>query len=394
MSNDWQIKKLGDVCEVIAGQSPVSKYYNSNGDGLPFYQGKKEFTDKFIGEPTTWTTQVTKEAYEGDILMSVRAPVGPTNFATQHICIGRGLAAIRANNEVDKDYLFYFLQSFEDQIIGHHGAVFNSINKKQIIDIKLPLPPLSEQKRIVQILDDAFNKLEIAKNNTEKNLTNAQELFESYLKNIFSNFNDEWELKKIKEISTKIGSGATPKGGKNSYQKQGISLIRSLNIYDEGFKRKNLAFINQDQADRLTNVTIEKNDVLLNITGASIARCCVVPDGILPARVNQHVSIIRANEEIILSKFLHFLLISPPYKSLLLSIGNKGGATRQALTKTKIENFLVRVPSKLDDQKKIIKKIEIIFMKTNKIKEIFKIKTKSLEELKKSLLQKAFSGEL
>ncbi|HKK81956.1 MAG TPA: restriction endonuclease subunit S, partial [Prolixibacteraceae bacterium] len=107
------IKTIKEVCEVIAGQSPEGKYYNKEGNGLPFYQGKKEFTDKEIGEPTTWTTKITKEAVSGDILMSVRAPVGPVNFATQHICIGRGLAAIRAKKNIDKDYLFYFFLKHE-----------------------------------------------------------------------------------------------------------------------------------------------------------------------------------------------------------------------------------------------------------------------------------------
>ena len=102
----WEVKKLGDVCEVIAGQSPAGKYYNKIGEGLPFYQGKKEFTDKYLGKPTTWTTNVTKEAQKDDILMSVRAPVGPINFSTQNICIGRGLAAIRVSDIIDKDFLF------------------------------------------------------------------------------------------------------------------------------------------------------------------------------------------------------------------------------------------------------------------------------------------------
>ena len=109
MKEGWKIKRLGDVCEVIAGQSPESRYYISKGIGLPFYQGKKEFTYKYIGEPTTWSSKITKEAFEGDILISVRAPVGPINFSTQHICIGRGLAAIRAGESIDKEFLFDFV---------------------------------------------------------------------------------------------------------------------------------------------------------------------------------------------------------------------------------------------------------------------------------------------
>ena len=106
MSWNKHIKKINDVCEVVAGQSPEGKYYNKEGEGLPFYQGKKEFTDRVIGEPTTWTTKVTKEAIAGDILMSVRAPVGPINLSSQLCCIGRGLAAVQPTTVVDK-FLYY-----------------------------------------------------------------------------------------------------------------------------------------------------------------------------------------------------------------------------------------------------------------------------------------------
>jgi restriction endonuclease S subunit len=140
--------ELGEVAEVISGQSPESKYYNTSGEGLPFYQGKTEFTDIYVGEPSTWTTKITKIAEKGDILMSVRAPVGPVNIATQKICIGRGLSAIRPNN-IEPMFLFNFLKSIEDEIKGSGGAVFDSISRRQIEQIKIPLPPLEIQKQLV-----------------------------------------------------------------------------------------------------------------------------------------------------------------------------------------------------------------------------------------------------
>ncbi|MEK7121532.1 MAG: restriction endonuclease subunit S [Patescibacteria group bacterium] len=142
--------EVGEIAEVIAGQSPEGKYYNSNSDGLPFYQGKTEFEDIHLGQPTTWTSKTTKIAEKGDILMSVRAPVGPVNIATQKICIGRGLAAIRAKKDVDQMFLFYNLRSMQDRIKGNGGAVFDSINKSQIEKIKIPLPSLEIQKQMVE----------------------------------------------------------------------------------------------------------------------------------------------------------------------------------------------------------------------------------------------------
>lgn len=144
-----RLVKLGEVAEVIAGQSPEGKYYNDTNEGTPFYQGKTEFTEMYLGEPRIWTKKITKIAKKGDILMSVRAPVGPVNIATEKICIGRGLAAIRAN-KIDQMFLFHCLKSIENKIKGNGGAVFDSINKKQIEDLNVPFPSLEIQKQLTE----------------------------------------------------------------------------------------------------------------------------------------------------------------------------------------------------------------------------------------------------
>jgi type I restriction enzyme S subunit len=117
-----------------------------------------------------------------------------------------------------------------------------------------------------------------------------------------------------------------------------------MNVYDKGFVFHKLAFIDEAQANKLNNVNIEKDDVLINITGASVARCCVVPNDVLPARVNQHVSILRAKKNILNPKLLYFILISPHYKNKLLKTGEEGGATRQAITKNQLEKYIIYFP--------------------------------------------------
>jgi type I restriction enzyme M protein len=148
----WPIVKLGDVADVISGQSPEGKFYNDTREGLPFYQGKTEFGERYIGRPKKWTTQVTKTAEAEDILLSVRAPVGPVNIASETICIGRGLAAIRAKSASQK-FLFHVLKSMETTITGNGGAVFDSISRTQIEEIEIPLPPIEIQEEIVAELD-------------------------------------------------------------------------------------------------------------------------------------------------------------------------------------------------------------------------------------------------
>lgn len=181
-----KLVSLGTLAEVIAGQSPEGIYYNSNGQGIPFYQGKKEFGDKFLGAPTTWTTKITKLAQSGDILMSVRAPVGPINFATQEICIGRGLASIRASKLINKDFLYYFLLHKQPEISGNTGAVFNSINKEQIASIELPVPSLERQQKIVERLENAFAEIELLKAQIRIKKDYAAALRQSLLSSAFT----------------------------------------------------------------------------------------------------------------------------------------------------------------------------------------------------------------
>lgn len=153
------------------------------------------------------------------------------------------------------------------------------------------------------------------------------------------------------ELTLKIGSGATPRGGKESYKSEGIALFRSLNVYDLQFDASGLAYIDDEQAGQLANVEVLPGDVLLNITGASVARCALAPTHLLPARVNQHVAILRPDPELLDGRFLNYTLVSPRHKGRLLAIA-QGGATREALTKRTLEQFDIPVPP-LQDQRKI-----------------------------------------
>ena len=182
----WEERKLGEVCEVISGQSPEGKYYNTDGQGTPFYQGKKEFSFKYIGEPTMWTTAETKIATKGDLLMSVRAPVGDVNFATQRLCIGRGLAAIRTKEEIDKEYLFYYLVGKKSCIKGKEGVGFASINRKEIMDIGIQYPEdLSAQHSIVSHLDSLSSTIRKLEELQQKTLAECDALKQAMLREVF-----------------------------------------------------------------------------------------------------------------------------------------------------------------------------------------------------------------
>ncbi len=392
MKQEWEIKKLGEVCKVIAGQSPEGKFYNSEGNGMPFYQGKKEYGEKYIGEPTTWTTKITKEAEEGDVLISVRAPVGPVNFATQKICIGRGLAAIRVGKNIDKEFLYNFLIKHENEIEGNTGAVFNSINKTQIESIEIPLPSLEEQRRIVGVLDEAFLAIDKARANAEQNLRSAKELFESYLQEIFENKSPDWEEKKLGEIME-----IKPSKREAKEKLSDNDLVSFLPMEDLGVCANE---IKPEKEKPLKDVSgsytyFADNDVLL----AKITPCFENGKLGIAKKLKNGIGfgsseyIVFRSPENIAPEFLYYFLS----RKSLREEGKKymsGAVGHKRVSKDWIANYLFSFPQSKEAQQTIVRQLDTMRAKTQKLEEMYQKKIDDLDELKKSILQKAFAGEL
>ena len=252
---------------------------------------------------------------------------------------------LRPNGQViTREYLTYFLRSphFVKYINGKtSGAKMPRANIADLKAVEIECPSIMEQNSITTQFDLIARLIE----KRQKELSALDNLIKARFFEMFGNpvTNEKgWEIKRLGELATKIGSGATPKGGRDSYGTEGISLIRSMNVHNGRFDIKDLAHISNEQASKLDNVTVEKQDVLLNITGASVARCCIVPKEILPARVNQHVCIIRCRDYI-LPEFLNCLMIDDNYQDLLWGIAGSG-ATREAITKQQVENLQIITP--------------------------------------------------
>ncbi|MBB1338396.1 restriction endonuclease subunit S [Pseudoalteromonas sp. SR44-2] len=393
---------MSEVTNIISGGTPksgISDYWFGDVKWItPKDMGK--ITGIYVSETGRNITQLgldkssAKLIPENSVILSTRAPIGYLAINTVPMATNQGCRGLVPKNTLDTKFLYYFLLKSVSLLndLGS-GTTFKELSKTALERVEIPHPEITEQKHIVAILEQAFADIEQARAKTEQNLKNARELFESYLQQVFSERGEGWRASKLKEITSKIGSGSTPRGGRASYKSEGISLIRSMNVHDRRFKNKDLAFIDDQQADKLSNVVVENNDVLLNITGASVARCCLAPEEYLPARVNQHVSIIRADRTVISPAFLNFVLTSKYYKDQLLGIG-EAGSTRQAITKTQIEEFEVSYPENLEDQQNLLSSLYSLEEKTNDIQRIYRKKLLDLDELKKSILQKAFSGEL
>lgn len=385
MKAKWQPKKLGDVTEVIAGQSPEGSFYNKSAQGLPFYQGKKEFSERFIGTPTTWTTQITKVALAGDVLMSVRAPVGPVNFATEKCCIGRGLAAIRSHSNLDRNFLFYFLLSKQDEISGTEGAVFASINKNDIQQIQIAVPALSEQQRIVGILDEAFDSIATAKANAEKNLKNARALFESHLQAVFTQRGKRWVEKTLGDVCI-LRSGTTlPKEIEKPSGEIPYLKVADMNISDNlnGITCSS-RYVNKDDVNASnllpvgTTIFPKRGGAILT-NKKRLTTCVICADlnimGVTPKRG-------------LLPEFLfnYFLRVD------LREINN--GSSIPQINNYSIEPLLIAFPESVIEQQAVVDKLASLSDETQRLESICRRKLAALDELKKSLLHKAFSGEL
>ena len=382
----WSNERLGDYCEVIAGQSPEGKYYNDKGEGLPFYQGKKEFGDRYIGAPQKWTTKVTKEARSGDILISVRAPVGPINFSTEDICIGRGLAAIRTTEKLNKDFLFYYLLSKQDVIKGNDGAVFASINKAQLEALSFSYVSLDEQKRIAAILDQAFADIEQARAKTEQNLRNARELFESYLQQVFSQRGEGWAEKSLKEASLDFGRGKSKHRPRNDESLYGgdypfiqtgdvRNCEHTITNYSKTYNEKGLAQ-SKLWPEGTICITIAAN---IAETGILTFEGCF-PDSVIGVVVDPGVTTIR---------YVEYLLQS--FKTILQAKGQ--GSAQDNINMGTFENMKFPFPS-IGKQEEIVGVLDNLMVSVQSLETTYSNKLAAIDELEKSILHKAFTGQL
>jgi len=257
------------------------------------------------------------------------------------LIVSTGFYSLRPQKNVLSKFIYYFCRSnvFHSQKDKYStGATMQGLTNPGLKKIYINQYNMETQQKIVEELDLLNEIIEKQK----KQLKEYDNLVKSQFIEMFGE--KSFTLSKLKNIARKIGSGSTPLGGNSAYKDKGIPLIRSMNVYDNYFKYNELAFLNDNQANKLNNVIVEKEDIIFNITGASICRACIVPIELTPARVNQHVSIIRADKNKINPCYLLHLLINPKYKAELYQESISSGATREALTKKQLENFEIPVP--------------------------------------------------
>ena len=259
--------KLKECCTIIAGQSPESKYYNSKGEGLPFFQGKADF-GALYPNIRIYCSQPTKIVEKDDILLSVRAPVGPTNLSPGKVCIGRGLTAIRPGSSISLKYLLYFFRYYEAQLQkSGTGTTFKAITQNVIKNIEVPVPSLDEQERIVFKIEELFSKLDAS----VAELKTAKEKLKVYrqavLKEAFTGFTQKG-LVEISEIVEDIRIG--PFGTmlhKADYVSGGVPVINPQHIKKLSIIPSEKVTVSQEKYVELAPYQLKENDIIMGRRG-------------------------------------------------------------------------------------------------------------------------------
>ena len=272
-----KVSKLKDCCTIIAGQSPESKYYNSNGDGLPFFQGKADFGELYPSI-RVYCSQPTKIAEKDDILLSVRAPVGPTNLAPCKVCIGRGLTAIRPSEVLLTRYVLLFFRYFEAQLASKGtGTTFKAITQDVVKNLEIPIPPLPEQERIVARIEELFSQLDAGVETLKKTKAQLAVYRQAVLKEAFSSELSSKTVE-IREIVDDIRIG--PFGTmlhKSDYISGGVPVINPQHIKSGKILPSDSVTVSEEKARDLSAYRLQTNDIIMGRRG-EMGRAAAITD--------------------------------------------------------------------------------------------------------------------
>ena len=400
----WEEKTLVELCNIEIGKTPSrsnikfwDKTRSTNNTWLSIAdlnntQNKKVFSSK--EQISDLATQYMKLVKEGTLLLSFKLTIGRVAFAGKDLYTNEAIAQLPIKNEqkIDKHYLYYYLQYFdyEELLKGDVKVKGKTLNKEKLKGLPVCYPPLPEQERIVAKLDKAFEAIDKVKANAEQNLTNTKELFESALSNIFINLN--FKPIKLCEL-TDVNSGYAFKS--NSFTEKGEYQVLRLGNVKQGFLRlsANPVYVNNMTKDILEKSLLSKGDAVITQTGTKNKRdygfvAIVDKDDLL---LNQRLAMVKFKEKL-LPQYFYYYSYTSTYKDDFFA--NEGGAVGQGnIGLNDIKNLTIPYVS-LSEQQKIVEKLDTLQEQTKHLEQIYIKKIKECDELKQSILQKAFRGEL
>ena len=367
--------KLQDCCKIIAGQSPESKYYNTERIGLPFFQGKADFGDLYP-QIRVFCSQPTKVAEKDDILLSVRAPVGPTNLAPCQVCIGRGLTAIRPSDKLLIRYVLLFFRYYEAQLESKGtGTTFKAITQDVVKNLLIPVPSIDQQKCIVEKTEELLSQLDAGVETLNK--VRAQLI--RYRRSVVHHelkkdyYGIEWKETTFGEICDCLDSRRKPVNKKTREQAEGKYPYYGAN----------------GETGRIDDYLFDEELVLVCEDETFVGR--IKPFSYIitgKSWVNNHAHILRGKAGILRNKYLHYLLSYYPFLSIVTGTTGRKKLTQEALLKAPI-----RICD-YSSQNKVIEAIESRLSVCDSIEQSVDQILQQTEAMKQSILKQAFEGGL
>lgn len=393
MKAGWCMKRLGDVCDIVGGGTPsksVANYYSGNilwatvRDMRSDWLKETECKINRIAIKESATTLIPK----GNVIIATRVGLGKVCLLENDTAINQDLKGVLPKNAnvVDKLFLFHWLKSVSDVIIGHGtGATVQGVKIPFIAGLNIPIPPLPEQKRIAVVLEETFDAIAKTKENAEKNLANARELFESYLQSEL--LNDKWEQKLLGEVCEGIEYGTSSKSKKSGK----VPVLRMGNIQNGRIDWTKLVY--SDDKTEIKKYLLKHNDVLFNRTNSPewVGKTAIYKSE-RPAIFAGYLIRIHRKEKLLDADYLNYFLNSDMAmkygKTVTISSVNQAN-----INGAKLMRYPIPVPP-IAEQKNIVKRLNSLATEIQRLDSVYTRKISDLEELKKSILLKAFSGEL
>lgn len=389
---DWEVEKLEKVSEIIMGQSPRSENYNSEGVGLPLIQGNADCINRKTN-PRLFTSQITKKCNYGDIIMTVRAPVGAISKSIHKACIGRGVCALRVNENYNNEFLYQYLINFENKWDNlSQGSTFTAVNSKDIKTVKVPLPPLKEQKKIASILSSVDEHIEevngmiedlkeLKKGLMQKLLTGQYTLengklvkTKEFKKTKLGMIPKDWEVKKLGEILYFM-NGKTFKS--TDWSKQGLPIIRIQNL--NGSNEYN--YYNKNDSNKYY---VEDGELLFSWSGSIGTSFGPYIWSGSKGILNQHIYKVGLKE----NNNKEYIYYGLKMITKKIEESTHGSAGIVHITKKQLEMFRIIIPS-IQEQEKIA----LILSSIDKRVEAYKKEKEDLQQLKKGLMQQLLTGK-
>jgi len=385
MKQGWEIKKLGDVCEELFAGGDVPKVNSSKLESdiftVPIFSNGEKNKGLY---GYTNIARVIKPS----ITISARGTIGYSEIRDSAFYPAIRLIVVIPKTEIlDLFFLKYVISSID---FTHSGSSIPQLTVPMIKEYPIPLPPLPEQQRIVSILDEVFDAITTAKANTEQNLRNAKELFETYLRGVFENPKDNWEKKKWGDLCQFVRG---PFGGslkKSIFKDEGYVVYEQKHAIHDHFNQLRY-FIDEDKFNEMIRFEVKPGDIIMSCSGVTLGRVAIIPENIRRGIINQALLKLTPKKNVSVH-FLKHWLRSKIFQDIIFDYS--GGAAIPNVPSAKIlKDILIPLPN-LKEQNIIVDNIELILVETKRLEAIYQKKIADLEEFKKSVLQKAFNGEL